>query len=144
MKQFRTWCAVAVVGLLVGTALAQEPPKYDVLKAMYDDAKAKLAAAQESKNDLANKNEGLNKQIAELQKQLDAVTRERDELQRQAATYAEKTYNLRSYYAAWQEFVKRYPSLQVKWKVFLETELLKTGNEAPSLVEPSWPFRIEG
>jgi predicted nuclease with TOPRIM domain len=145
MNQFRTWCAVAVVFGLTGLAFGQEPPKYDVLKKMYDDAVASLKGAQESKNQLATKNEELVKQVGELQKQLDAVTRERDELQRQAATYAEQTYNLRSYYAAWQDFMKRYPALQAKWKVFLDLELLKAGSEdAPALVEPGWPFRVEG
>jgi predicted nuclease with TOPRIM domain len=144
MKQFWTWLVVGMVVFLTGSAKAQEPPKYDVLKKMYDDAVVALKGAQQSKNELATKNEEQSKQITELQKQLDTVTRERDELQRQAATYAEKTYNLRSSYAAWQEFMKRYPSLQAKWKVFLDMELLKTGNEAPALVEPGWPFRVEG
>jgi predicted nuclease with TOPRIM domain len=111
---------------------------------MYDDALGSLKDAQNKKNELATKNEELSKQVADLQKQLDAVGKERDELQRQAATYAEKTYTLRSYYAAWQEFLKRYPTLAAKWRVFLDTELLKTGNDVPALAEPEWPFHVEG
>jgi peptidoglycan hydrolase CwlO-like protein len=138
------WIAVVSLALLTPMAAAQEAPKYDVLKKMYDDAVGSLKAAQDAKNQLATKNEELGKQVAELQKQLDAVAKERDELQRQAATYAEKTFNLRSYYAAWQEFLKKYPALQAKWRVFLDAELLKGDNEPPALAEPGWPFRVEG
>jgi predicted nuclease with TOPRIM domain len=142
----RTWCAVAGlgVGVWASVAAAQEAPKYDVLQKMYEQSKLSLKAAQDEKNQLATKNEELTKQVAELQKQLETVSKERDELTRQAATYAEKTFNLRSFYATWQDFMKRYPSLQARWKVFLDAELLKSGNEPPSLVEPEWPFRIEG
>jgi predicted nuclease with TOPRIM domain len=148
MNRRRTWCAI--VGLLGAAAVwasgaaAQEAPKYDVLKKMYDQSVQSLKAAQDEKNALATKNDELTKQVTELQKQLDGISKERDELTRQAATYAEKTYNLRSFYATWQDFVKRYPSLQARWRVFLDAELLKSGTEPPSLVEPEWPFRIEG
>jgi peptidoglycan hydrolase CwlO-like protein len=147
----RSWVAALVLACGAWSAWGQEAPKYDVLKKMYDDAVGSLKAAQEAKNQLATKNEELGKQIgdlqkqvAELQKQLEAVTKDRDELQRAATTYAEKTYNLRAYYAAWQDFLKKYPTLHAKWKVFLDGELLKGGNQAPALVEPEWPFRVEG
>jgi predicted nuclease with TOPRIM domain len=125
-------------------ARAQEAPKYDVLKKMYDDAVGSLKASQDAKNQLAQKNEELAKQVAELQKQLEAANKERDELQRQASGFAERTFNLRAHYAAWQEFMKRYPSLAARWKAFMETELLKPDAQAPALVEPGWPFHIEG
>jgi predicted nuclease with TOPRIM domain len=137
------WVLVAIA-LAAPITMGQEAPKYDVLKKMYDDAVGSLKAAQDAKNGLAMKNEELAKQVADLQKQLEAVTRERDELSRQAATYAEKTFNLRAYYAAWQEFLRKYPALAAKWKVFLDGELLKAPNDAPALAEPAWPFRIEG
>src|SRR5215217_7625418 len=135
------WVIVAVA-LAAPITMGQEAPKYDVLKKMYDDAVGSLKSAQDAKNQLATKSEELAKQVAELQKQLDAVSKERDELQRQAATYAERTFNLRSYYAAWQEFLKKYPALAARWKVFLDAELLKANNEPPTLPEPGWPFRI--
>jgi predicted nuclease with TOPRIM domain len=144
---FRIWCAavgLATTALLAGGAVAQEAPKYDELKVMYKDALKSLKDQQDAKAKLAAEKEELAKQMGELQKQLDVVTKDRDELARQAATYAEKTYNLRASYAAWQEFLKRYPSLHAKWRMFLDAELLKAGNEAPSLVEPEWPFRVEG
>ncbi|HSI33852.1 MAG: hypothetical protein ACAI43_11950 [Phycisphaerae bacterium] len=129
----------------VARAGAQEQPKYEVLKKMYDDAIGSLKSAQETKSQLAAKNEELTKQVAELQKQLEAASKERDELARQAAGHAEKTFALRANWAAWQEFLKRYPTLNARWRAFLETELLKAGPDAaPSLVDPAWPFKAEG
>jgi predicted nuclease with TOPRIM domain len=146
-----TSCGAAVlVGVVLGVAgvagvaLAQEAPKYEDLKRQYDAALANLKAAQDAKNALAVKNEELTKQVEALSKQLGDVMKERDELARQAANYAEKTYELRANLAAWQEFIKRYPTLHARWKVFLETELLKGSNEPPALAEPTWPFRIAG
>ncbi|HEY7115144.1 MAG TPA: hypothetical protein VH475_01080 [Tepidisphaeraceae bacterium] len=138
---------ILVVGLLVGSAVVahgQEAPKYDELKKMYDDALLKMKNSQDAKAALATEKDALAKQVDELKKQLEGVTRERDELQRQATAFAERTYNLRSYQAAWQEFLKRYPALQARWRLFLDAELLKSGNEPPALIEPEWPFRIEG
>jgi len=135
---------LAVCGGNSGRASAQEQPKYEVLKKMYDDAIASLKAAQETKSQLAAKNEELTKQVADLQKQLETVAKEREELARQVAQNAEKTFTLRANFAAWQEFLKRYPSLNARWKAFMETDLLKAGQEAPSLVDPAWPFKVEG
>ena len=135
------WAGMAAIA---SGAKAQEAPKYDELKKMYEDALGKMKNSQDAKNALAAEKDALAKQLEELRKQLDAVTKERDELQREATAFAERTFNLRSYHAAWQGFLKRYPPLQAKWKAFLEAELLKADNSAPSLVEPEWPFRIEG
>jgi predicted nuclease with TOPRIM domain len=140
-----SWVVAALLVLASAQGAAgQEAPKYDDLKKMYNDAVGSLKAAQEAKNQLATENEKLAKQVAELQKQLEAANKDRDELQRQANSHAERTFNLRSHYAAWQEFLKKYPTLHAKWKVFLDADLLRGANEAPALVEPSWPFRLEG
>jgi septal ring factor EnvC (AmiA/AmiB activator) len=139
------WCVGGLmVALCAGRLQAQEAPKYDELKSMYEQSLKSLKEQQDSKSKLAADKEELAKQVASLQKQLDAVTKDRDELARQVSTFAEKTYNLRSYHATWQAFLKRYPALDAKWKVFLESDLLKDGNEAPELIAPEWPFRIEG
>jgi predicted nuclease with TOPRIM domain len=142
----RMLCATVglAMALWAGGVAAQEAPKYDELKNMYQQSLKSLKDQQDSKAKLATEKEELAKQVAELQKQLDVVTKDRDELARQATSYAEKTFALRSSYAAWQEFLKRYPSLHAKWRVFLDAELLKMGNDAPALVEPEWPFRVEG
>jgi predicted nuclease with TOPRIM domain len=140
-----TWIGVAACAAIVASfALAQEAPKYEDLKKQYDAAKASLEAAQDAKNALGKEKDELTKQVAALQKQLNEVTRERDDLARQAASQAERTYQLRANLAAWQEFMKKYPALHAKWKVFLETELLKPANEPPALPEPTWPFRVAG
>ena len=47
-----------------------------------------------------------NAQIAEMQKQLDAGKARVDEVNRAAASYADKTFFLRSQYAAWREFTE--------------------------------------
>ena len=127
-----------------GIAHAQDAPKYEQLKQEYESAKAALKASHDAKNALAKEREDLIKQIQALQKQLNDVALERDDLARQAATQAERTYQLRSAHAAWQEFMKRYPALHARWKAFLETELLKPANDPPVLPEPTWPFRVQG
>jgi chromosome segregation ATPase len=154
-RSWTSWAVGVAVGFVVfeagwttggiARAGAQEQPKYEVLKKMYDDAIGSLKSAQETKSQLAAKNEELTKQVGELQKQLEAVSKERDELARQTAAHAEKTFALRANLAAWQEFLKRYPTLNARWRAFLETELLKAGPEStPSLVDPAWPFKAEG
>jgi peptidoglycan hydrolase CwlO-like protein len=135
MKKTLSLCVL--IGLLTSFARAQEPPKYEVLKKMYDDAIASLKQAQDAKNQLATQNE-------QLAKQLEAITKERDELARRVSEFSERTYTIRAQQAAWSEFLKRYPTLQARWKAFLETELLRPANEAPALIDPAWPFRVEG
>ena len=49
---------------------------------------------------------------------------------------AERTYFLRSHFAAWQGFVGRYPELKARWKHFLETDLLNPTNELPLWTDP--------
>ena len=143
-----TWCGVTALSVtlvaIAGVAAAQEAPKYDELKKMYENAKASLQTAQDARVALAKEKEDLTKQIETLQKQFTDLSRERDELARQAASHAERTYELRANLAAWQEFMKRYPTLHARWKVFLETELLKPANDPPALAEPTWPFRVQG
>jgi hypothetical protein len=54
-----------------------------------------------------------------------------DEMKRTDAEHAEKTYFLRSHYAAWQEFIRGYPEMLVRWKAFLGNELLSSPNMLP-------------
>jgi len=57
-----------------GIARAQDEPKPDQLKRMYDDALAQLKQAQDRKNELAAENDKLNAKLTDLQKQLDAAS----------------------------------------------------------------------
>lgn len=123
-------------GLSTGLASAQEAPNPEQLKKMYDDALAQLKAAQDRKNELATQNEQLTAKVAGLQKELDTIRGEVLELKRRDAESAEKTFYLRSHFAAWRGFVERYPGLKARWKRFLETDLLSERNELPEWVEP--------
>ena len=107
-----------------GPALAQDQPNVDDLNHKYEDALNQLKAAQDRKNELANENEQLKARLAELEKQL-------EEAKRQAAGFAEQTFYLRSHYAAWQSFMKRYPHFAERWKAFLESDLLSVPSQAP-------------
>ena len=62
------------------------------------------------------------------------------ELQKQSESYAQKTFFLRSHYAAWQEFLNRYPRFQIRWRGFLENDMLLPRNDLPVLLDPEWPW----
>lgn len=132
--------AVVVVLVLAGVCLGQDAPNPDQLKKMYDDALAQLKAAQDRKNELAAENEKLHGQIAELQKQLTVMGAQLESLQRDAATQSSKSFFLRSYYAAWQRFIGRYPELKVRWEAFLDADVLSPPWSVPMPEDATWPF----
>ena len=136
--------AVAVLALSAGLALAQDAANPEQLKKLYDDALAQLKAAQDRKNELATQNEQLTAKVGELQKQLDQARSEMLELKRHDAESAEKSFFLRSHYAAWQSFVDNYPELKARWRRFLETDLLSGTIELPSLADPQFPVTTSG
>lgn len=129
------WVAAALV-LSAGLAFAQEAASPEQLKKLYGDALAQLKAAQDRKNELAQQNEQLAAKVVDLQKQLDQVRGEALELKRRDAEGAEKSFFLRSHYAAWQGFLDRYPELKARWKVFLQADLLNGQNELPQWTDP--------
>ena len=118
------WAVAVLLALSAGLALAQDAANPEQLKKLYDDALAQLKAAQDRKNELATQNEQLNTKVQELQKQLDQVRGEVLELKRHDAESAEKSFFLRSHYAAWQSFVENYPELKARWKRFLAAQWL--------------------
>jgi len=132
--------AITLMLTLAPVARAQDAVQPDQLRKMIDDAMDQLKAAQERKNQLAAENDQLKARAAELQKQLDAAQSQLQELQRQAAGYAEKTFYFRSYYVAWQEFLRRYPTLAARWKIFLENDHLTSPRELPDFSDPDWPM----
>ena len=123
---------LGAVAWIAPVAKAQDQPSPDQLQKMYDDALAQLKTAQDRKNELAVENEKLTARIAELTKNL-------EESRKQAAGYAEQTFYLRSHYAAWQNFVRKYPALRQRWIVFLEAGLLDTPHDVSDIVDPDWP-----
>ena len=141
----RAW---GVCGLTVAVLLALVPPagaraddKQDPeqLKKAYDDALVQLKAAQERKNQLAADNEKLAGQLSELQKQVDRMKGEMEQFKRTEADQANQTFFLRSHYAAWQNFISRYPDLQGRWKAFFQNPLLTTPRALPGSIELEWP-----
>jgi predicted nuclease with TOPRIM domain len=138
------WAVAVFLALSAGLALAQDAANPEQLKKLYDDALAQLKAAQDRKNELATQNEQLNTKVQELQKQLDHVRGEVLELKRHDAESAEKSFFLRSHYAAWQSFVENYPELKARWKRFLETDLLSGTIELPSMDDPQFPLTTSG
>jgi len=136
--------AVVVVLILAGVGHGQEGPNPDQLKKMYDDALAQLKAAQDRKNELAAENEKLHGQLAELQKQLTVMGVQLESFQRDAAAQAGRTFFLRSYYAAWQRFIERYPELKVRWEAFLNAGVLAEPYAVPMPEDAKRPFAGPG
>ena len=130
--------ALSTVALTAGLAAAQEPNP-EQLKKLYGDALAQLKAAQDRKNELAQQNEQLTAKVQELEKQLAGLRGEMTDLKRGDAEAAEKTFLLRSHFAAWNDFVDRYPELKARWKRFLQADLLSPRNDLPEWPEPWSP-----
>lgn len=144
---WRRWIISVVIGSAFvargSVALAEDEPKPDQLKQMYQGTLAQLKEAQERKTQLAAENEQLKTKVADLEKQLLAQQMKSVDLQKLADGFAEKTFFLRSHYAAWQEFLHRYPRLQIRWRVFLENDMLTPRNDLPSFVDPEWPWSAQ-
>jgi hypothetical protein len=137
-----------VCGLLVAVLLGVMPPasaraddKQDPeqLKKAYDDALVQLKAAQERKNQLAADNEKLAGQLSDLQKQVDRMKEEMDKIKRADAEQADQTFFLRSHFHAWQNFIRRYPDLQGRWKAYFDNPLLSTPRPVPGSIDLDWP-----
>src|SRR5947199_6939188 len=90
---------------------ADEPVKPEQLKKAYDDALVQLKAAQDRKAELAKENEALAAKVEELKKQLAAAQSQTESMKRQIADIDERTFFLRSYHAAWLNFIRRYPEV---------------------------------
>jgi uncharacterized protein YukE len=129
---------VAACVLAPGTAsFAQDGANLDQVKKMYQDALAQLKSAQDRKSDLANENAKLVTHVADLEKQIEGYKKE-------AAGEAERTFFLRSRYAAWEEFMKQYPDLMERWKFWLKNGAVKTGALPAMGDDEDWPFSAEG
>src|SRR4051795_7265732 len=132
----------AVFGLGQPTAAAQDNPNPEQMKKMYDDALVQLKAAQERKNQLAAENEKLAAEVAGLKKQVEQMQGRMEELKRTDAEHAEKTFFLRSHYAAWQAYIHRYPDLMTRWKVYIEADFPAVPIPLTDVLEPDWPPRV--
>ena len=129
-------CALMALAALAPMALADDAPKPEQLKVMYDDAMQQLKAAQERKTQLATENEQLKAKVADLQKQLQAAEARSEALRQDTVRYADEANHLRAHYIAWEEFLHIYPALRVRWEIFMQRELLPAPNEVPIWSEP--------
>jgi septal ring factor EnvC (AmiA/AmiB activator) len=131
---------IAALFLLAGTALAEDKPNPDQLKKAYEDTLAQLKEAQNSKNDLAKENEKLGKQLEDVKKQLAGAQGQIENLKRDISDNDQKTFYLRSYQAAWENFMRAHPDLIVRWKLFLGDDVLAVPQERQPLFDPNWPL----
>jgi hypothetical protein len=127
---------IAAIALVIAPLGAQAQETPEQLRKMYDDALAQLKIAQERRNTLALENERLAAQVNQLQTQLDQARAQLDELRRAAAQWADRTFQLRAHYAAWNRFIARYPRLQQQWILFMDADILSVPAGLPELLEP--------
>lgn len=145
----RKFSVLALIAALLASlafgpaAIADDTPEQ--LHKMYDDALKELKAAQERKNQLAEENDKLKTQVADLQKQLAAATQQANDLKREQTEQADKTFYLRSHYAAWEAFLRQYPELLGRWKAFLEADFTTPKPGLPPItIDGQWPPEDEG
>jgi hypothetical protein len=130
----RVWLGMMVALLaLPAAARGQEDLKPDQLQKLYKDTLAQLKAAQDRKAELSAR-------VDDLQKQLQDANTLNDQLKRQTADFADRNYFLRTFYAAWFQFISTRPALKVDWDLYLNTTApLGAGGLSP-FEDPEWPL----
>jgi chromosome segregation ATPase len=138
MRYVGIWAAMV---LMVGAAAwGQDDIKPEDLKKQLQETVNQLKAAQDRKSELAKENAELTIKVADLEKQHNDDTAQLAELKIEVASFAERTFFLRSHYNAWLQFIVENPLARLQWDLFLTTKV--TVNE-PSvhlpLLELQWP-----
>ncbi len=131
----RRICVLAVAGTIawwVPGTLAQEGLSSDQLRRMYDDAVVHLKTAQDRRNELAREVEKLRGRIT----QLEGSEKELEKVRAAASTLADKTFQARSEHAAFREFLAANPSIRIKWRAFV-------GSDVPGLPSTGDPLGID-
>jgi septal ring factor EnvC (AmiA/AmiB activator) len=124
---------ILALAIMPAAARGQEDLKPDQLQKLYKDTLAQLKAAQDRKAELSAR-------VDDLEKQLQEANAQNDQLKRQTADFADRTYFLRTYYAAWLQFIATRPSLKVDWDIYLNT-LAPLGASGPiPFTDPEWPL----
>lgn len=136
--------ALAAILAMSVVAYAADTTPPDQLKKMYDDALVQLKTAQDRKNELAKENEDLKAKAEELAKDLATTQSQVQDLKREIADNAAKDFYLRAYHAAWENFLRRYPELLEKWKLFMQSDVTAAPQPAPELLDPRWPQEDAG
>jgi septal ring factor EnvC (AmiA/AmiB activator) len=103
------------------------------LKRMYDGAVAQLRTAQDRRNELARENDKLAAQIRDLQKQLSDARAE-------TQTITDRTFKMRAQYAAFSDFVKRYPAIDARWRLFMRSDVLGGTDRILEQLNSDWPL----
>jgi septal ring factor EnvC (AmiA/AmiB activator) len=145
------WRTSLIVAIAVLPALNIPAPRAAAeedaqqLRQAYDDTLAQLRDAQQRKTQLAAENEQLKAKVAELEKQVSAADAKAAELRRRNEQLSQTESYLHSHYAAFQQFLHRYPQLQMRWKTFLQSDLHSqpSRGEPPILVDPEWPLSAQ-
>lgn len=140
----RLFIAAALLLLSAAPSGAQDPLKPDQLKKAYDDALVQLKSAQDRKAELAKENEALGAKVEELKKQLSASQAQVDSYKHESAEYDDRTFFLRSFYAAWQGFIRHNPQVLIQWKTYLGDSVLSVPETAPDIINPQWPEPMAG
>lgn len=135
---------LAVLLLFAACSSADEPLKPEQMKKAYDDALVQLKAAQDRKAELAKENESLGAKVDELKKELAATQGQLDVMKREIAENDDRTFVLRSYHAAWKNFLRRYPEVMARWKAYIGNSLLTVPQETPAWLTPDGQCAAEG
>jgi septal ring factor EnvC (AmiA/AmiB activator) len=130
--------------LSASNARAEDPVKPEQLKKAYDNALVQLKAAQDRKAELAKENDTLAARVAELQKQLAESQATVETLRREIADGDERTFYLRSYHAAWESFIRRYPAVMFRWQSYLGDGILTPPQEVPDGLNGDWSLPSAG
>lgn len=136
------WCCAAV--MLVAPIARGQDVKPEDLQRMYKDTLVQLKAAQDRKAELGTQNEKLTARVAELEKQAQASGAQIDELKRQVADFSDRTFFLRSSYAAWQQFLANKPDVRMQWQFFLQSSAPPEPVQGPVFMDPEWPLSAKG
>ena len=130
----RLICTALLVASFAAVAAAQNQPTLEQLQAQYTDALNQLKKAQDRKNELDAENARLQKRVEEAEKKAqDSVAA--------ADTLRDRTYFLRSHYAAFNDFLLQNPAVRLMWHAYFVDRA-----EGPVLADligdGSWPFTM--
>ena len=134
---------IALTFIVLAVPSFGQDPKPEQLKKMYQDALTQLNAAQDRKNELAMQNEQLTAKVAELTKQLDAARAEGAELKSRDAEISDRTFFLRSHFAAWRSFTEQFPEIKTRWDAYIGATTLPI-SEWAGILDPQWPLTVRG